>query len=423
LDRHRQRAEPDDVRVHVGSGGHGEDRRLTLLFAAGATKDKETDITRLRQALVGLLAIAIAIGSVVLTGLFLTGGVGRTGVMTHAEFANCGQGLRIGGDVKLRGVLVGRIEDIRRLDDGSCRVSALVEPNSIRQIPANVGAQIRAKTIFGEKWVEFIYPDDPDDARIAANDVIPQDRTIDPLEVETILNTALPLLDAIDPEHLSGALEALASGFVGHEEAAIRGIEKGIEALRPINENEELLEEGIDQLAASSDVLDEVDADLIAALRNLDDVNEFTTVNRELIETNLIKGPRLLNELSLLFETRFIDFAKIVNQGATVVGVLASRSDDLDALLNALPEFNSRWIRNLNHVCRYRQHTDEPGKAVGDRVPGRCWRVHNLISHSEGPYGPGEGPRPRSVGPNVRSELFGADLKEIASQTSSVVAP
>jgi virulence factor Mce-like protein len=343
--------------------------------------------------------------------------------MAHAEFVNCGQGLRVGGDMKLRGVLVGRIEKIQRLNDGSCRVSGLIEHNSVQQIPRNVGAQIRAKTIFGEKWVEFLYPDEPDEARIAENDIITQDRTIDPLEVETILNTAIPLLDAIDPEHLSGALEALASGFVGHEESAIQGIEDGIEALRPLNENEERLEEGIEQLAASSKVLDEVDSDLIDAMRNLDDLNEFTTANQELIASNLVKGPKLLNELALLFETRFVDFTKIVNQGATVVGVLAARSNDLDALLNALPAFNARWIRNLNHVCRYRQHTDEPGKEVGSRVPGRCWRVHNLISHSQGPYAPGEGPRPRSVGPNVRSELFSTDLERIAEETSSGVTP
>ena len=342
--------------------------------------------------------------------------------MAHAEFAHCGQGLRVGGDVKLRGVLVGRIENIERLDDGSCRVSGLLEDDTIDQIPANVGAQVRAKTIFGEKWVELLFPSDPEEARIAENDVIPQERTIDPLEVETILNTALPLLEAIDPEHLAGALEALASGFVGHEEAAITGIEEGIEALKPLNENEALVKEGIDQLAGTGDTLDQVDRDLLAALENLDELNEFTMRNDELIATNLQKGPRLLHELALLFETRFFDFTQIVNQGATVVSVLAARSGDLDRLLKTLPRFNSNWIRNLNHVCRYRQATDEPGKAIGEKVPGRCWRVHNLISHSQGAYAPGKGPRPRSGGPSVRSELFSDDLSE-ATSTLGEVAP
>lgn len=350
-----------------------------------------------------------------MTGLFLTGSIGQTGVLAAAEFAHCGQGLRVGGDVKERGVLVGRIESIRRLDDGSCRVGLLLEPEDIDQIPANVGAQIRAKTIFGEKWVELLYPSEPETARIAAGDVIPQDRTIDPLEVETILNTALPLLQAIDPERLAGTLEALAGGFAGHEDAAIRGIEQGIRALRPFNENEKLLEDGIRQLAQSGDVLDDVDEDLLAALDNLDELNEFTIANESLIESNLVKTPRLLNELSNLFETRFGDFTRIVNQGATVVSVLAARAEDLDRLLNALPRFNSNWIRNLNHVCRYRQATDEPGKAIGERVPGRCWRVHNIISTSRGPYGPGEGPDPnsRSAGPDVRDALFGDQLSEV----------
>ena len=348
--------------------------------------------------------------------MFLTGSIGQSGVLAAAEFAHCGQGLRVGGDVKERGVLVGRINSIERLDDGSCRVGLLLEPSDIDQIPANVGAQIRAKTIFGEKWVELLYPSDPDEETIAQGDTIPQDRTIDPLEVETILNTALPLLNAIDPEYLSGALEALAGGFVGHEDAAIRGIEQGIRALEPFNENQKLLEEGIEQLARSGEVLDDVDSDLLQALDNLDQLNRFAIDNEDLIEANLLKAPRLLDELSNLFETRFTDFTKIVNQGATVVNVLAARAEDLDRLLGALPRFNSNWIRNLNHVCRYRQQTDEPGKSTGERVPGRCWRVHNIFSTSQGPYGPGEGPEPeygRSAGPNVRNALFGDQLSEV----------
>jgi hypothetical protein len=58
-----------------------------------------------------------------------------------------------------------------------------------------------------------------------------------------------------------------------------------------------------------------------------------------------------------------------------------------------LPRFNSSWIRNLNHVCRFRQQTDEPGKSTGSRVPGRCWRVHNILSDSQGAYH-GDGPKP-----------------------------
>ncbi|HEV3471616.1 MAG TPA: MCE family protein [Actinomycetota bacterium] len=338
----------------------------------------------------GVLALALMAGGVVLTGMFLTGQIRSARVPAAAVFGTCGQGLRVGGDVKERGVLVGRIDGIERLDDGRCRVELALFPTSIEQIPANVGAQVRAKTIFGEKWVELLYPEDPADERLAADDVI--EETIDPLEVETILNVALPLLDAIDPEYLAGALEALASGFTGHEGAAIRGIEAGSEAVRVANENTALFKKGVDQLAESAEVFNRVDEDLLASLRRLDELNNFTTENSQLIAENLEKAPALLRELSVLFETRIVDLTRVVDSGATVVGVLAARASDIDRLLEVLPVFNSSWIRNLDHTCTQRSTSDV--RSQGERVPGRCWRVHNLLSQSQGEYAPGEEPNP-----------------------------
>lgn len=362
----------------MGGLGHGPDRGLT--------------VRRYKSALIGLIAIALVGGLVYVTGITLVGrGLGKDVRPAFAEFTNCGQGLRTGGDVKLRGVLVGRIGDISRRLGGNCRVEMELFPSQLSVIPANAGAQIRAKTIFGEKWLELLYPETPS-GHIAQGDVIPAERTVDPLEVETILNTALPLLEAIDPEALAGTLDALAEGFSGHEEAAIRGIEQGNIALRSMLKNEDLFKKGLGQLEEAGEVLEELDDDLIASLDKLDDLNRFTTEEADLLAETLTKAPRLLNELGLLFEVRFFDLTRLIDRGATVVGVLSSRAGDLDRLLDQLPRFNSNWIRNLNHVCRFRQPlADEPGRSLGDPVPGRCWRVHNIISTTQGGYD-GRGP-------------------------------
>jgi phospholipid/cholesterol/gamma-HCH transport system substrate-binding protein len=182
--------------------------------------------------------------------MFLTGQITSASQPASAVFGTCGQGLREGGDVKTRGVLIGRIDGIERLDGGECKVSLALFPDKIDTVPRNVGAQVRAKTIFGEKWVELLYPDDPEEGSIEPGQEIAE--TIDPLEIETILNTALPILDSIDPEHLAGLLEALAGGFVGHEDAAIRGIESGTEAVRVANENQALFSKDIRQLNESA---------------------------------------------------------------------------------------------------------------------------------------------------------------------------
>lgn len=343
--------------------------------------------------LVGLVAIAIGLGLVVLTGLFLTGRITSASQAASAVFGTCGQGLREGGDVKTRGVLIGRINGITRLDNGDCNVSLALFTDKAEAIPRNVGAQVRAKTIFGEKWVELLYPDDPDDEPIEPGQEIAE--TIDPLEVETILNTALPILNAIDPEHLAGLLDALANGFVGHEDAAIRGIESGTEAVRVANENRALFSKGIDQLNEAGEVFDEVDTDLLAALDKLDELGRFTSEHSDLVAQNLERAPLLLRELSILFETRFVDLTKIVDRGATVIGLVASQTDDLERLLNELPKFNANWVRNVLPICRTRSVASVGGEGpAGTVIPGRCWRVHNIISETQGPYAPGEEPRP-----------------------------
>jgi phospholipid/cholesterol/gamma-HCH transport system substrate-binding protein len=360
-----------------------------------------------------LLALALMAGALGATWLVLTGAIHGKEVTAYAEFQICGQGLRTNGDVKERGVLVGSIGDIRvrQTDAGNvCRVELKLQPDAIKEIPENVGAQIRAKTLFGEKWLELLYPDDPAEDRIAVGQVIGMDETIDPLEVETILNTGLPVLEAIDPERLAGALTALTEGFVGNEDDVIQGILRGNDALAPLNRKRALFEKAVHQLAESGEILKRVSPDLLIAMGYLNRLNAFTIDNQALLAENLRKAPELLREVKDLFVAQFGNLTRIVDRGATVIGLLAARTDDLDRLLHALPAFNARWIRNLNHTCRFRQATTEPGKAEGEVVPGRCWRVHNLVVDSRGAYAPGEQPKPRK---KKKQDIAAADYEAL----------
>lgn len=329
--------------------------------------------------------------------MFLTGRVRSATTPVYAEFGRCGQGIRVGGDVKLRGVLVGRIGKLINAPETPCRIRLDLMPEAIEQIPANVGAQIRAKTVFGEKWVGLIYPEDSDGARIAAEDTIPSTRTLDPLEVEALLDIALPLLDAIQPDRLAGALEALAEGFSSQEDEVITAIEDGQLALRPLNRNRDQLIEGLRQLNEAGQVLDEVDADLLQSFKNLENLNQFSIKNQALLEETLEKAPQLFSDLSQLFRVSLVDFVDIANTGATVISLVAAQAGDVERLLEALPPFDHAWIRNLNAACPVRFATTEPGLSRGDPVPGRCWRVHNIVSESQGAYAPGEEPGPDQV--------------------------
>src|SRR4051794_22524565 len=69
--------------------------------------------------------------------------------------------------VKLRGVQVGRVAAITGGREPVV-LKLQIDKDQIKYIPANVEAQIRATTVFGAKFVDLVYPDDPSSQRLAA---------------------------------------------------------------------------------------------------------------------------------------------------------------------------------------------------------------------------------------------------------------
>ena len=72
--------------------------------------------------------------------------------------------------VKMRGVQVGRVAAIGIGGEGGAPVSLQlqIDPDQIKFIPANIEAQIRATTVFGAKFVDLVYPENPSSQRLAA---------------------------------------------------------------------------------------------------------------------------------------------------------------------------------------------------------------------------------------------------------------
>jgi phospholipid/cholesterol/gamma-HCH transport system substrate-binding protein len=117
-----------------------------------------------------------------------------------------------GAKVKMRGVQVGHVGRITGRGAGA-RLQLDINPSQIRYIPANVGAQIKATTAFGTKYVDLIYPDAPSVKRLARGQVLKSSNVS--TEVNTVFQDLVDVLHQIDPEKLNAVLAALAEGVRG----------------------------------------------------------------------------------------------------------------------------------------------------------------------------------------------------------------
>jgi phospholipid/cholesterol/gamma-HCH transport system substrate-binding protein len=158
-----------------------------------------------------LILVLLVIGAIWLTQALFTGSLKKFVPVTLTSDRS-GLVMESDAKVKLRGVQVGRVAAI---EGGTEPVKLKLEiyPDQIEHIPANVEAQIRATTVFGAKFVDLVYPSDPSPQRLRPGQVLVS-RNVS-VEVNTVFENVVGVLDQIDPAKLNSVLSALAEGVRG----------------------------------------------------------------------------------------------------------------------------------------------------------------------------------------------------------------
>ena len=337
---------------------------------------------RIRNAFLGVIALGLLAGAIAATGFFLTGGF-ASGVPVRAIFSapGVGQQLPVGGDVKVRGVLVGRIDGIELARSGDAVV--IMRLHDDVELPDTTGAEIRSKTIFGQKWVELLPPEDPvDGSFLVSGSVIPDDRTREPLELERALQLGHELLDEIPLRDLSITLSSLARGFSGQEDDAIKAMERGLVALQAVNAKGDKLDLALRQLRDFSEFLDRNDETLLSFMQALDDANRALLANARPFRTSLRTVPRFLRRFAAYQERINPDLGRLIQGGADIAEFIEPRTPKLVDLIVQLEPFTTVWNSGLRRPCA--------GEFESDLA---CWRVYLLPGRdSRGFYEPGEGP-------------------------------
>ncbi|HLW18543.1 MAG TPA: MCE family protein, partial [Actinomycetota bacterium] len=231
--------------------------------------------TARRNLVLGIAGIALTVGFLAFVFSSLGGHPGGP-FQVKVQFARVGQLLRVSGDVKLRGVQVGQVAKIQHEPNGTVDVTLAITPGM--QIPEDVTAGVGAKTLFGEKFVALADPAHPNGRLLKNGDIIPEDRTQPPFELDQVISALVPILDAAKPGDLGGALHALAVGLAGQEQDARDAIDNGVTALAVLAAHKGDLDRLLAGLDASSAAIAKASPDLVASLNSLDKLsNQLVT--------------------------------------------------------------------------------------------------------------------------------------------------
>lgn len=289
-------------------------------------------------------------------------------VTLHAD--HTGMQLSEGADVKLRGVVVGEVRSIRA--DGTKAILELaLDPSQRGLIPADVSARLLPKTLFGERYVA-LQSSTTGEASITDGAVIEQDRTETAIELERVLDNALPLLQAIKPDKLAAVLGALAYGLEGRGGRLGHDVESLNLYLDELNQRMPTIAEDVRRLADVLDVYYQAAPDLLNLLR--DATTTMTTIARQRTQladflnhtTGLaIQGRDFLDR----YDDRLIQVGRVTRP---VLELLAAYAPEYPCLLNGIvtlqPRAEQAFATGRMHITleatkdggKYQANRDEP---------------------------------------------------------------
>lgn len=171
------------------------------------------------------------------------------------------------GDVRVHGALVGQVRSVS--DDGKQAIIKLaIDPDAAKSIPENVSVQILPTTLFGQKYVALVPPDDPAGS-LSDGEVIPADRVQTNVELSRVLANLFPLLRAVRPADLNATLSALATALEGRGNEIGETMDRLGTYVDRIHTVLPTLREDLDALADVSDAYDDAAPDLLDVLGNL----------------------------------------------------------------------------------------------------------------------------------------------------------
>jgi virulence factor Mce-like protein len=251
------------------------------------------------------------------------------------ETDTAGNQLQEASDVKVRGVIVGDVREVKGNADGAT-IQLAIDPAYLDRIPADVTARLLPKTLFGERFVSLELPDDPSPERLADGDVIGQDRSQNAIELQRVIDDTLPLLRAVRPDDLSYTLGAVANALRGKGDDLGANLAATGKYFGEINTVLPQLQADISGLADVAETYQGAADDLLGVLDDLAVTNTTVVDQEEQLRRTFTVGTSSSNATAGFLERNERTLISLAQTSRPVLGVFAKYSPVYPCLLEGL---------------------------------------------------------------------------------------
>ena len=281
--------------------------------------------------IISVLLLGAATGFAFMVGLLnlLEDAYPMEGVFSDAS------GLRVGDDVKVAGVKVGRVTDVE-VDraTGSVRVGWVVDDEI--EIGQDAGAEIALSSLLGAKHIRIndatagdqLMADLPEEQR-----VVPLERTKVPFDIFELTRIATDGINELQTEDLNTLLVDLADITEG-KAATVDDLVEGINRVgKAVNDRDQEFAALLDQAERLSDTLSDKDDELLSLLDSSEQILDLIVERRNDLAIVLGETAESVQQLDRLISTNKARLDSALDSLAPTLDVVARQQDDVDTAL------------------------------------------------------------------------------------------
>lgn len=300
------------------------------------------ELSRRANVALGVVLIIAIAGAVTLSISLYKGAFHKTTGVTLVTDRS-GLMLEEGSDVKLHGVVVGRVQHIS-LRENQVHLALAMETGQASRIPSNITATIDPTTLLGRKFVTLMTPQNAARTHLTDGEVIRT--TAVTTEVNDLLASLVSVLKEINPEKVSTTTATLSTALAGTGDQVGNLVDQLDSYLRDFNPNLPQLRTDLRLGAGVADRLASAAPELMSA------VGQASVTARTLTRNQAQFAAFVLS---------FSDFGQAGRELFVRGGIPLQRATrSLNAPLNLLAEFSPIFpcfLSNLSQTNRYLERT------------------------------------------------------------------
>ncbi|MFJ2754752.1 MCE family protein [Nocardioides sp. NPDC087217] len=349
---------------------------------------------RQKGKILGVVFLALLLAALVLTWAQFTNRFGNFEEIT-LKADRIGLQLPERADVKVRGLIVGEVLEMKPTDEGAELTLGLF-PDEISKVHPDVTGAILPKTLFGQKYVSLVPPDTDFTEPIKAGAVI--EKTKMATEVQAVLRDLYPLLRTIQPADLNNTLNALATALEG------RGDKLG-ESLDTLDSYLKRLNPEIPALIEDLELATEVSGTYQAVLPEIGQILRNTIVTATTLEDREVELKKMLTDVTAFSNTadQFLDdngdtLIQVGEVGRPVTQTLARYAPMFPCLIGGMDiltdEFTEVFRNNTVHITletlphQSRPYSTKDKPRYGEDSGPYCGEMPNASWSQKKPFAP-----------------------------------